>query len=343
MLTSRLARWLALCSQKLCAIPEAPVFRPTLEEFADPIKYISSIRSVGQRYGICKIIPPVPQEQWMHGKTMTNNVAFDKYFFRTKSQRIHELARRGHDQEFIVALRRYMADRGTPLPTELPLVQGRSINLFLLYLAVESKGGYEALNQLPADAGWTDIVRDFDITPVSLDAALTLRQLYATYIHSFTKSSFMPAQAMKKYTKLDVPLDPSAPPARFARSSYPTYADTDRDIKNRDDRDDDDEDDDDDDEDDDNDDDAEEYGFGVGRVYSLSSFRRKAARFTRKWFNTSEDEVLAPEEVPPRSSGSLMLVDSCFLRIFSLSLSLSLSLSARVGRICILEARRRCG
>ena len=38
--------------------PEAPVFQPTLEEFKDPVSYITRIRPVVVNTGICKIRPP---------------------------------------------------------------------------------------------------------------------------------------------------------------------------------------------------------------------------------------------------------------------------------------------
>lgn len=37
---------------------EAPTFRPTDEEFRDPMEYIKSISEKASKFGICKIIPP---------------------------------------------------------------------------------------------------------------------------------------------------------------------------------------------------------------------------------------------------------------------------------------------
>lgn len=64
---------------------EAPTYRPTIEQFRDPLEYISSIREEAEKYGICKIIPP---SEWNPPNLFDFNNSFK---LPTRRQPIHTL------------------------------------------------------------------------------------------------------------------------------------------------------------------------------------------------------------------------------------------------------------
>eukprot|EP00850_Spirogloea_muscicola_P013228 SM000088S23769 [mRNA] locus=s88:396563:401364:- [translate_table: standard] len=64
-------------------IPEAVVFRPTLDEFKDPTSYLEKIKPQAEKTGICKIIPP---QGWRPPFSFNASTRF-----RTRKQMIHRL------------------------------------------------------------------------------------------------------------------------------------------------------------------------------------------------------------------------------------------------------------
>ncbi|OIW13771.1 hypothetical protein TanjilG_31660 [Lupinus angustifolius] len=73
-------------------LEEAPVFYPTEEEFQDTLKYISSIRSRAEPYGICRIVPP---SSWKPPCPLEEKSIWDGSKFATRVQRIDKLQNRG--------------------------------------------------------------------------------------------------------------------------------------------------------------------------------------------------------------------------------------------------------
>lgn len=132
-------------------LPQAPVFRPTAEEFADPLKYIASIRAQAEPSGIAKIIPP---EGWAPPFAI-NKQAFR---FTTKIQAIHELQDRlglQARQEFHEDLQRCMSQEGKAFKKP-PVFASKEVDLYKMYKAVSKRGGYAVVTE---DKRWKDIVR----------------------------------------------------------------------------------------------------------------------------------------------------------------------------------------
>ena len=62
----------------------APVFFPSEEEFSDALGYIAKIKPVGERAGICKIVPP---KSWQPNFYLDSQ----KFKFTPRIQKINEL------------------------------------------------------------------------------------------------------------------------------------------------------------------------------------------------------------------------------------------------------------
>lgn len=64
-------------------IPDAPVFRPSEDEFRDPTEYIRKIAPQGSKYGIVKIVPP---ENWNPTFAINTEVSFS--YARTRASQL---------------------------------------------------------------------------------------------------------------------------------------------------------------------------------------------------------------------------------------------------------------
>ncbi|CDR99813.1 regulator Ustilago maydis 1 protein (Rum1) [Sporisorium scitamineum] len=138
---------------RLFELEEAPTFRPTLEEFADPMKYISWIADPqggnGKAYGIVKIIPP---EGWNPECVLDEQT----FRFRTRVQRLNSLSADARaSQNYQEQLQKFHAQQGRKR-VSVPVIDGRSVDLYQLKLVISSLGGYDAVCR---GRKWSDATR----------------------------------------------------------------------------------------------------------------------------------------------------------------------------------------
>uniref|UniRef100_A0A5S6R4T4 [histone H3]-trimethyl-L-lysine(4) demethylase n=1 Tax=Trichuris muris TaxID=70415 RepID=A0A5S6R4T4_TRIMR len=121
-------------------IAEAPALRPSVEEFADPISYISKITADYAQYGIVKIIPPACWQPHFVCDVQ-------RFEFQPRLQRLYELnALLRVRNNFISALSKFYSLQGFTL--KIPSINGRELNLHDLYKEVVNRGGYEQCSRL---------------------------------------------------------------------------------------------------------------------------------------------------------------------------------------------------
>ena len=130
--------------ESYCSPPDAPVFYPTCDEFADPLEYIEKIRPIASRAGICKIIPPKVSE---FTRPCVPNVVVvvvfkewqppfcvdvDKFRFTPRIQRINELeAGTRAKLKFYERLTKLFESQGTKL--KIPTVEKELLDLAKLH------------------------------------------------------------------------------------------------------------------------------------------------------------------------------------------------------------------
>ncbi|XP_056001386.1 lysine-specific demethylase 5A-like isoform X2 [Ostrea edulis] len=168
--------------------PEAPVFTPTEEEFADPLGYIAKIKPIAEKTGICKIKPP---PDWQPPFA----VDVDKFRFTPRVQRLNELeAFTRIKLNFLDQLARFWELQGCSL--KIPHVERKLLDLYNLYKTVEEEGGIEYVTK---ERKWSKIAQRLKYPPgKGVGGSLRShyeRILYPFYI--FKKGDAYPAEKPK--------------------------------------------------------------------------------------------------------------------------------------------------
>ena len=118
---------------------EAPTFRPTEEEFKDPLKYIQKIRGYAEQFGMCRIIPPSSFKPECNVDDDMRFTAYNQYINRMMS-------RAGQNSKETAAIKKYLETQNCDTRNH-PLVGGLEVDLPALYHAVQSFGGLSEVIQ----------------------------------------------------------------------------------------------------------------------------------------------------------------------------------------------------
>ncbi|KAJ5176827.1 uncharacterized protein N7482_002704 [Penicillium canariense] len=183
-------------------LPEAPTFRPTEEEFKDPVAYMRKIAPEGKKYGICRVIPP---ENWQPSFAIDT----ERFHFKTRRQELNSVEggmaprsanvaaggvtpQRGSNLDsnsgnranmnYIDGLAMFHKQHGTNY-SRLPSVDKRPLDLYKLKKAVEVRGGFESVCKTKK---WAEIGRDLGYSGKIMSSLSTsLKNSYQRYLQPY--------------------------------------------------------------------------------------------------------------------------------------------------------------
>ncbi|KAF7192604.1 Lid2 complex component lid2 [Pseudocercospora fuligena] len=135
---------------RLFDIPNAPIYRPTDEEFRDPMEYMRKIAPEGSKYGIVKVVPP---DSW----NPTFAINTERFHFRTRRQELNSVEGGNRvNNDYLDQLAKFHKQNGHNL-NRFPSVDKRPLDLYRLKKTVERKGGFD---QVCKGKRWAEVGRD---------------------------------------------------------------------------------------------------------------------------------------------------------------------------------------
>ncbi|KAF8341476.1 PLU-1-like protein-domain-containing protein [Cantharellus anzutake] len=154
-------------------LEDAPAYFPTLEQFRDPLAYISSISEEAQKCGIVKIIPP---NDWKM-PFVTDTTTFR---FKTRVQRLNSIEASSRAKiNFLEQLYRFH-ERTSIRPT-VPTISHKPLDLWVLRKEVHKRGGFEHVNR---NRLWGDISRVMGYDGL-VGVTTQLKNAFSRIIHPF--------------------------------------------------------------------------------------------------------------------------------------------------------------
>ncbi|XP_005175419.1 mucin-5AC [Musca domestica] len=169
---------------------EAPIFRPTEKEFADPIEFIERITPIAARFGICKIIPP---PSFKPECRIADEMRFTAY-----NQYVHKLLHRwGPSAKELSAIKKYLATQSIVM-NHPPWIGGMEVDLPRLYHTVQELGG---LKEVIEKKKWARVAEEMCIPKLAQDRVTKLDDIYCKYLLPYDTLS--PAERQKLFDEVE--------------------------------------------------------------------------------------------------------------------------------------------
>ncbi|KAJ2979765.1 hypothetical protein NUW58_g7118 [Xylaria curta] len=196
-------------------LQEAPTYRPTEEEWKDPLEYVRKISPEAQAYGLCKIIPP---DSWNPDFAIDT----ERFHFRTRKQELNSVEGSTRaNLSYLDALAKFHKQQGTNL-NRLPYVDKKPLDLYRLKKAVESRGGFDKVCKTKK---WAEIGRDLGYSGKIMSSLSTsLKNSFDRWLNPY--ENYLRQAKPGVYQQLEYeyggPLTPSPAPSPMKRSSVNT-------------------------------------------------------------------------------------------------------------------------
>ncbi|KAM7355310.1 jumonji, AT rich interactive domain 2 [Cochliomyia hominivorax] len=169
---------------------EAPIFRPSEKEFADPIEFIERITPIAARFGICKIIPPASFKPECR---ISDEMRFTAY-----NQYVHKLLHRwGPSAKELSAIKKYLTTQSIVM-NHPPWIGGMEVDLPRLYHTVQELGG---LKEVIEKKKWARVAEEMCIPKLAQDRVTKLDDIYCKYLLPYDTLS--PAERQKLFDEVE--------------------------------------------------------------------------------------------------------------------------------------------
>ncbi|TKA65969.1 hypothetical protein B0A49_06528, partial [Cryomyces minteri] len=196
-------------------LDEAPTFRPTEEEFRDPMEYMKKIAPEGSKYGIVKIIPP-------DGWNPDFAIDTERFHFRTRRQELNSVEGGTRaNLNYLDQLAKFHKQHGTNL-NRFPSVDKRPLDLYKLKKAVERKGGFEKVCKLKK---WAEVGRDLGYSGKIMSSLSTsLKNSYQKLLNPYEEYLRIAKPGVHQQLELENggPLTPSPGPSPIKKQHQHT-------------------------------------------------------------------------------------------------------------------------